>query len=242
MEGPSLVILREEMRPFVGATIVEATGIARQIDAAALTGEPLRWVKTWGKQLLLRVGGVTLRVHFLMWGSYRIDDPKDRPATLSMRFADGVVDYYSCAIRALEAPAASLYDWRVDVMSRQWDAAHVRRLVRAQPDAMVTDVLLDQDVFAGVGNIIKNEVLFNRKLHPETLVRDLTPRALAALVAEARDYSHQFYRWKKEFVLKKNWRIYRKRTCRVCGGKIVAKHMGRGERYTYHCPHCQPAP
>jgi endonuclease-8 len=242
MEGPSLVILREEMRPFVGATIVEATGASRQVDAAEFTGKPLRWIKTWGKHLLLRIGSVTLRVHFLMFGSYRINETKDRPAALSMNFADGEVNFYSCSIRPLEHPVKDLYDWRVDVMSRQWDAAHVRALVKAQPDAWVTDVLLDQDVFAGVGNIIKNEVLFNLGLHPETPVRDLEPRALTALVAEARRYSQQFYEWKKEFVLKKNWRIYRKRTCPVCASKVLAKHMGRGERYTYHCPRCQPAP
>jgi endonuclease-8 len=236
------VILREAMRPFVGQTIVEATGSSRQIDAAGFTGKPLRWIKTWGKHFLLRIGAVTLRVHFLMFGSYRIDETKDRPAALSMGFANGEVNFYSCSIRTLDQPVKDLYDWRVDIMSPRWDAAHVRALVRAQPDAFLTVVLLDQDVFAGVGNIIKNEVLFTRKLYPETPVRDLTPRALAALVAEAHAYSHQFYRWKKAFVLKQNWRMYRKRTCPVCGNKVLAKHMGRGERYTYHCPACQPAP
>ncbi|MDB4930399.1 MAG: endonuclease [Myxococcaceae bacterium] len=242
MEGPSLVILREEMRPFVGSTIVEASGVAKQIEASSLTGQPLRWIKTWGKHFLLRIGRVTLRVHFLMWGSYRIDERKDRPPTLSMRFAAGEVNYYSSAIKALDRPVNELYDWRVDVMSRRWDARHVRALVKARPDAYVTDVLLDQDLFAGVGNIIKNEVLFRLGLHPETLVRDLAPRKLTSLVAEAHRYSHQFYAWKKEYALKKNWRIYRKRTCPDCGTRIVAKHMGRGERYTYHCPSCQPAP
>lgn len=236
------MILREEMRPFVGATIVEATGNARRVDASALTGEPLRWIKTWGKHLLLRVGAVTLRVHFLMFGSYCIDASKDRPATLSMRFERGAVNFYSCSVRALERPVKDLYDWRVDVMSRRWDAAHVRALVKAQPDAWVTDVLLDQGVFAGVGNIIKNEVLFTLGLHPETPVSDLSPRELTALVAEAHAYSRQFYRWKKAFVLRKHWRIYRKRACPVCATKVVAKHMGRGGRYTYHCPRCQPAP
>ena len=31
---------------------------------------------------------------------------------------------------------------------------------------MVCDALLDQTVFAGVGNIIKNEVLFRTGVHP----------------------------------------------------------------------------
>lgn len=242
MEGPSLVILREEMKPFVGQTIVEAGGNAKKVDVASLAGQPLKWVKTWGKHLLLGIGGATIKVHFLLWGSYTIDRRKDRPPTMTMRFAGGEVNYYSSSVTPFGGRLDAVYDWRVDVMSRRWDAAHVRALVRAQPDAYVTDVLLDQDVFAGVGNIIKNEVLFTLRLHPEARVRDLTPKRLAALVDEAHRYAHQFYRWKKKFELKKHWRIYRKRTCQACGGRITAEHMGRGERYTYRCPKCQPKP
>ena len=42
-------------------------------------------------------------------------------------------------------------------MADEWDPAAARRKLRARPDALVCVALLDQDVFAGVGNIIKNE-------------------------------------------------------------------------------------
>ena len=42
-------------------------------------------------------------------------------------------------------------------MGYEWDPAAARRKLRARPDAVVCDALLDQDVFAGVGTIIKNE-------------------------------------------------------------------------------------
>ena len=41
-------------------------------------------------------------------------------------------------------------------MADEWDPAAARRKLRAQPDALVCDELLDQDVFGGVGNIIKS--------------------------------------------------------------------------------------
>ena len=42
-------------------------------------------------------------------------------------------------------------------MADEWDPAGARRKLRARPDSLVCDALLAQDVFAGVGNVIKNE-------------------------------------------------------------------------------------
>ena len=238
MEGPSLVILRQEMKRFVGKRVLHAEGDWRG-GAEQFNGLQLRWVKTWGKHFLMRIGTVVTRTHFLLWGSYTIDRRKDRSATLSLRFENGEVNFYSSSIKILEQPLEDLYDWRVDVMSRKWDPAYVRKLVRQHPNEYVADVLLDQDIFAGVGNIIKNEVLFHEELSPLLRVKDLRPRELAALVEEAHRYSHQFYRWKKRYVLKKHFRIYHKGTCPECGIKLMRGKVGKRERYTFWCPVCQ---
>lgn len=76
---------------------------------------------------------------------------------------------------------------------------------------MVCDALLDQNVFAGVGNIIKNEVLFRIKIHPENLIGALQSKQLKNLVEEAKNYSFYFYNWKKIYQLRKHWLIYKKK-------------------------------
>ncbi|SRR5579883_130837 len=238
MEGPSLVILRQEMKPFIGKPIILAEGNWSG-DASQFTGQTIRWIKTWGKHFIMRIGKVTIRTHFLLWGSYRINNRKDRRATLSLEFENGDVHFYSSSIKTLDQPLEELYDWRVDVMSRKWDAKYVRSLVRKQPNSYLADVLLDQNLFAGVGNIIKNEVLFRLKFNPLLRVKDLKPKQIAALVDEAHNYSHQFYRWKKRYVLKKHYRIYHKGTCPVCGSKLRAEKLGKRDRYTFWCPVCQ---
>ena len=86
---------------------------------------------------------------------------------------------------------------------------------RAQPDQLVCDALLDQNIFAGVGNIIKNEVLFRIKVHPENTIQSLPPRKLTEMINEARNYSFDFLKWKKAFVLKKHWLIHTKKPVRV---------------------------
>jgi endonuclease VIII len=238
MEGPSLAILRQELKRFVGKTVLASEGNWRG-GAEQFTGKTLRWAKTWGKHLLLKIGDVTIRTHFLLWGSYTIDRTKDRSATLTLRFENGDLHFYSSSIKVIEEPLDDLYDWRVDVMSRKWNAAYVRKLVRACPNEFVTDVLLDQNIFAGVGNIIKNEVLFRLKLHPLTRIKDLSRKQIIDLVEDAHVYSHLFYRWKKRFVLKKHYRIYHKGTCPECDTKITTGKLGNRERYTYFCETCQ---
>lgn len=238
MEGPSLVILRQELKPFIGKKVLRVSGYST-IGIKAFEGQQLKWAKTWGKHLILKIGNITFRTHFLLFGTYLINQQKDRKATLTLEFENGDVHFYSAAIRLIEEPLDTIYDWRVDVMSRRWDSSYVFQLVQAKPAAYVCDVLLDQQIFAGVGNIIKCEVLFNLKLPPLTKVSSLTMRELKAVVEEAHRYSHQFYKWKKKFVLRKHWRIYRKHVCPLTGDKVAAEEMGKTKRYTYYCPTCQ---
>jgi endonuclease-8 len=107
------------------------------------------------------------------------------------------------------------------------------------PDALVCDALLDQNVFAGVGNIIKNEVLFRIRLHPLSTVGALPARKLAQLVDEARRYSFDFLGWKKAFVLRKHWLAHTKRTCPRCAIPLVKAHLGTTHRRSFFCERCQ---
>ncbi|HUP56814.1 MAG TPA: DNA-formamidopyrimidine glycosylase family protein, partial [Bdellovibrionota bacterium] len=213
MEGPSLVILKEEFRPVVGKTVLGAAGNSKQIRVEELPGRKLLEVHTWGKHLLLRFGrGLTLKIHFLMFGSYTMDLKKPgRDPRLTLRFPGHAIHFYSCSVRELEGDPREVYDYATDPMSPEWDELRAVRAVRGRPGEMVCDVLLDQEIFSGVGNIIKNEVLYRLGILPLTRVGELTLGELRALVRETRRYCFEFYEWKKRFVLRKNWKIYRQK-------------------------------
>jgi|SRR6185312_7188332 len=243
MEGPSLIILKEGLQPFIGKKILTAEGVAKKIDVEALTGKQLKRVETWGKHLLFQVGRAWYKSHFLLFGTYLINDRKDRNPTLRMRFAKGEVNFYSCSLKPLEAAPEDIYDWRTDLMSPQWDKTYVLKLVKERPDESLDDIILDQNVFTGAGNIIKSEALFLLKLPPETLVKQLSLKKLNALVETVHAYTWQFYEWKKEFVLRKNFRVYHKGTCPMCGKKITMKETGKKwKRRSYFCTSCQKLP
>src|SRR6187455_3000124 len=237
-EGPSIVILKDEARSLVGRRIVAVEGNTR-IEKERLVGERIVALRSWGKHFLVELPTFALRVHFMMFGSYRIDARKEAEPRLGLRFRKGEFNLYTCSVRYIDDPLDEVYDWSADVMSDTWDAAAARRKLRALPEALVCDALLDQNVFAGVGNIIKNEVLFRIRLHPLSTVGALPARKLAQLVDEARRYSFDFLEWKRAFVLRKHWLAHTKRTCPRCAIPFVKAHLGKTNRRSLFCERCQ---
>jgi endonuclease-8 len=237
-EGPSIVILRDEARGIVGRRIVAVDGNTR-IDKERLVGERIVALRSWGKHFLVEMRAFSLRIHFLMFGTYRIDERKDVVPRLGLRFRRGEFNVYSCSVRFIEEPLDQVYDWSADVLSDRWDAAAARRKLRAMPETLVCDALLDQNVFAGVGNIIKNEVLFRIRVHPLSHVGALPARKLAQLVEEARRYSFDFLAWKRAFVLRKHWLAHTRRICPRCAVPLVKAYLGVTSRRSFFCERCQ---
>ena len=237
-EGPSLIIAREEMMPFIGKKVIGVTGNTKT-DKERLANKKLLDIKTWGKHLLLCFSGFTVRIHFLMFGKYLVNTRREGDARLSMQFRSGEINLYTCSVKFIEEPLDEIYDWTADVLNDSWDPKAARKKLKALPHMLVTDALLDQTIFAGVGNIIKNEVLYRIKVHPKTKLEDLPPRKLTDLIREAHNYSFDFLEWKKEYTLRKHWLAHTKKTCSRDGDKIIKEYLGKTQRRTFFCNTCQ---
>lgn len=239
-EGPSIVLLLEELAAakLAGKRVRAADGNAK-IDMARMVGRKVERYASYGKHFLIDFGDFAVRSHFLMFGSYCINSRKARAPRLHLEFPDGELNLYSSATRLIEGALEDAYDFRVDVMSDAWDPKLARKKLAAMPDELACDALLDQDVFAGVGNIIKNEVLFRIRVHPESNVGALPPRKLGELVREARRYSFEFLDWKRDHVLRRHWCAHRKKSCPRCGIAIVSRHLGHRDRRAHYCEGCQ---
>ena len=238
-EGPSLVILREQAAHFIGQHVRQVGGNSR-LDLQRMQGQLLEDLRSWGKHLLLCFPGFTLRVHFLLWGSYRIDERRDSAPRLSLGFDNGELNFYSSSLKYIEGDLDATYDWSADVMADAWDPKAARRKLKAQPDTLACDALLDQDVFAGVGNIIKNEVLHRIRVHPESTIGGLSPRKLGELIKQAREYSFDFYGWKKAFVLRQHYQVHTRTVCPRDGQRLAFRaHLGTRKRRAFFCERCQ---
>jgi endonuclease-8 len=249
-EGPTIALLKERAAVFVGKRILRVEGDT-PMAKERLVGRRIVALRSFGKHFLVQLPTFALRVHLLMFGSYCIDERKDKPIRLGLGFARAAeLNFYSCSTKLIEEPLDDLYDWRADVMADQWDPALARRKLRASPDTLVCDALLDQTVFAGVGNIIKNEVLFRIRVHPLSTVGHLPPAKLRELVTQARQYTLEFYEWKKADAdgnatvwrgdtLARHWRVHNGKICPRCEIPLTKAHLGELDRRSFHCENCQ---
>ena len=238
-EGPSIVILRELTEDFNGKKILHVEGNSK-IDMARLVGQKINAIHSWGKHFLIELSGFSIRIHFLMFGTYRINERKAVPPRLSLQFAHHQeLNFYACSVKYVEGTLDETYDWRTDVMSDQWDAAIALKKLRLLPEKLVCDALLDQDIFAGVGNIIKNEVLFRIRVHPLSTIGALSAAKLRDLVKHARQYSFEFLEWKKQYVLREHWLAHNKRECPRCNIPYTKAYLGKTNRRSFFCEKCQ---
>lgn len=237
-EGPSIVILKEAVQPFKGKRVLEVSG-NRKIDLQRMAGLKVIDFLSFGKQFLIRFENFTVRIHLLLFGSYLINERKTTVPRLSLLFENGELNFYGCSVRYLEEDLNEMYDWSGDVMSDTWNPTAVKDKLLQHPSMMVCDALLNQDIFAGVGNIIKNEVLYRIRVHPETLVENLPEEKMDEMIREARNYSFEFLEWKKRYELKKHWLAHTKKTCMRCDLPFTKMHLGKTNRRSFFCNNCQ---
>jgi len=237
-EGPSIVIAKEEMTVFVGKKIIEANGNAK-IDTDSIEGKVLTNVKSWGKHLLLCFDDFTVRIHFLLFGSYLVNETKSAAVRLGLVFKNGHINFYAASVKILERNADAQYDWSADVMNDDWNSAAALKKLSDNKQELICDVLLDQDIFSGVGNIIKNEVLFRVGVHPNSLVDKIPSKKLKEIAEQARIYSFDFLKWKKDFELKKHWLVHTKKDCVQCDNKLIKEYTGKKKRRSFFCTTCQ---
>ena len=237
-EGPSIVIAKELSSQFIGKQVILAKGNAK-IDIQRLENKELLDIKTWGKHLLLCFDGFTIRIHFLLFGTYRINETKETQLRLGLTFVNGELNIYTASVKLLERNINDLYNWSEDVMNDKWDATAAYNKLKANPNKLICDTLLEQDIFSGVGNIIKNEVLYRVHVHPESVTGKIPAAKQKEIVEQARLYSFDFLQWKKEYVLKKHWLAHSKKTCLRCNLPMHKKNTGVKKRRSFYCTNCQ---
>jgi endonuclease-8 len=238
-EGPILVMLKEELKPFIHKKVIAAKGYTTKMDPEILVGKTLTDIKTWGKHLLLCFPKFTVRVHLMLFGSYKINEHGKRNATLHLQFTSGEVNFYISAVILIEKPLDEVYDWSADVMSDEWSTDKAIAKMKAKPKSFIGDLLLDQKIFSGVGNIIRNEVLFRTRVHPESTIADIPDKKLKELADETVRYSYDFLKWKRQRVLSKHFEAYEQDMCPRDHVPFHKADLGKTKRHTYYCDKCE---
>ncbi len=98
-EGPSIIILKEAVEPFRGQRIKKASGNSTKVGMDELQGKVIRDFKSWGKDFLVCFDDGYIRIHFLLFGSYRINERREMSPRLSLETAKGELNFYACSVQ-----------------------------------------------------------------------------------------------------------------------------------------------
>jgi len=234
-----------------------------------LTTQTVESVSSSGKHLLMRFsGGLVLRTHMRMNGSWHIYRPHEtwqRPRR-DMRIVVATADFVAVGfnspvadfIRARELPRhEELRRLGPDLLSDDFDEEEARRRIQARPAEPIAEVLINQRVVAGIGNVYKSEVLFACRINPFVKAGDLGIDALQCLITTARrlllanvhtslapmtTYTGFRRTTGRDNPSERLW-VYGRagHPCRRCGTAVKIDKRGADARLTYWCPKCQGA-
>jgi len=223
-------------------------------------GQRVRRVFAHGKHLYFELDNALLvRSHLGMYGDwhrYRAGETWRKPAwRASITLATEEAIYVCFNAKEVELVPASSVRRRIletrlgpDLLGEDIDFDRVVERARGMltSDAPLIDVLLDQRVAAGIGNVYKSEILFIEHyppLAPQGGVGDDALRRMFALAAELLGKNlgggPRVTRFERD-AAGRQW-VYGRRglPCLRCEARIESARLGRDHRSTYWCPSCQ---
>lgn len=259
-EGDTVFVAASRLHAALAGKAIEKSDFrVPRLATVDLSGRVLNEVEARGKHLLFRIsGGVTLHTHHKMEGSwhlYRTGEAWRGPAfqvRAVLYTARWVAVGFRLAVVELVDTAnevAIVGHLGPDPLHETWDPRSAVAGLAAQPDTAIGEILLDQRIIAGAGNVYKSEVCFLCGVDPWTPVREVEDLAglvdlLARLMRANRSTGTQ--------VTTGDLRSGRQRwvygrsgeACLRCGTTIRRSEQKRSDhsRVTYWCPTCQPSP
>jgi endonuclease-8 len=142
----------------------------------------------------------------------------------------------SRALRSLEQLGPDLCGAEADI-----DRV-LERLHHVPADTSIGDVLLDQRVGAGIGNVFKSEICWARRVHPSTPIGSLSEAERRDLYETAHAQLYGNLGSGRRVTYQGGLAVYGKvrGPCPRCRTPIRRVWDGDDARVTYWCPSCQP--
>jgi endonuclease VIII len=250
-EGDTILRLARRFEAtLMGETVAAAApnprGKAANIER--LDGRSLETVKAHGKHLLLGFGDLSLHSHLGMNGGWHFYPPRARwrrPRSSAWAVLSGggweAVQFGGPTLRVASTSRLrrdpQLLRLGPDILAPDLDADAVVAAIRRDPTRGLGDVLLDQHLVAGIGNIFKSEACFAARVDPWRPVGEVSDADLRAVLAAAREQMLAAV----QSGGRHSFRVYKRRqgSCPSCRGPISSRGQGDANRTTYWCPRCQ---
>lgn len=252
-EGHTLHRLARDLnKDFLGKTLEVSSPQGRFVEAAGLNGAKLKRAFAVGKHLFLELDRALVHVHLGPFGKMKRKKLELSPrasARLRLVSADAAWELTGptcCECQTAEQFEALKARLGADPLG---DSPRPRALGERlrRSHRPIGALLLDQSLFAGIGNVYRAEILFLAKINPETPGSRLTAGDVDRVWRLAKVLLRRGAKHNRIVTVKgadrrtkrsESLYCYKRRNCRICGADIVRSLTGG--RAMFHCPACQP--
>lgn len=236
-EGPSILHLKNKLLPFKGKIVKQAGGYG-SMSTAWIKGKKLTDILTWGKHLLLVFPNGTIKIHLGLFGSILVNERKKVNRSFYLEFAKGEINGYVVKAQKLKKAPEEVYDWRVDILNKDFDSKYVKTLLKNEADKTIDDVLMDQRIFSGVGNKIRNEALYRAGIHPLSVTGKIPVAKITGLIKEVVKYAKLFYKELENDGINKSFAVYQQKYA-ADGSEVTMKVLPKTRRKIFFSEHKQ---
>ena len=236
-EGPSILHLKYKLLPFKGNIVKDAGGYG-EMPTAWIKGKKLLDILTWGKHLLFVFGNGTVRVHLGLFGEIVVNEQKKVNRSFYLAFANGEIKGYVVRAQMLVKSLEETYDWRIDILSDAFDKNYVKSLLKTKHDKTIDDVLMDQNIFSGVGNKIRNEALYRAGIHPLSITGKIPTAKITKLINEVVNYAKVFYNNLEKKGVNDSFQVYQQEYA-ADGSQVTMKVLPKSKRKIFFSEHRQ---
>jgi endonuclease VIII len=255
-EGHTIHRAARDQRPMlVGKRLDVSSPQGRFFDGAArLDGQRCTAIDAYGKHLLYRFGNhLALHIHLGLFGRFKtrkLPAPEPQGAVRVRMMSDThVLDINgpnTCEV--LDAAEALALTARIGPDVLRKDAEPERAFARiAKSRTSIGQLLMDQSVLAGIGNIYRSEILWRQRVNPATPGNQISRETFDRLWADSVKLLEigvkndaiitvdGVKRSKSKYGERVN--IFNKPTCPSCSGTI--RRFDIAGRRAFACDHCQ---
>lgn len=258
-EGDTIHRTAAVLRPVLLGQVLTRVEMPRQWPPLPAVGATIERIEARGKHLLIHVSDhLVVHTHLRMTGSWHLYPPGTRWRK-SPRAARVVLGVEAAVAVCFAAPVVEVLDPAAlrrhpvlrrlgpDLCEPQPDLDEVgARLARQDPSRPVGEVLLDQSIASGIGNVYQCEVAFLHAIDPHAPLGSVGGSEQAAVLRTAsrllRDNLGGRPRTTVAGASAGTLWVYGRagQPCRVCGTPIASGDLGAPPRVVFWCPRCQP--
>ena len=226
------------------------------LDFNNLIGKTLTDINTKGKFLIFTFEDLYLVSHLRMEGKYFIkslDDKIEKHEHIIFEFGDISVRYHDTRKfgRMMLTKNLNNYNSLAKLGKEPFDITKEELHNNLKSSLPIKELLLDQSIMSGLGNIYVNEVLFASKISPLKSGVNITLNECQSIIDNSISILNKaidnggttIKSYTSSLGVTGNYQNYlmvhkkEKEKCQVCGSAIL--NIKVGGRSTYYCPKCQ---